>query len=1133
MPRPHPPPRLAASAPPQRAPTPAVIDLTSDGDGNDSGTTTPALTQSSASTDPAHAPFLAAIAVLLPDHARERAPRADVVARYLLRGHGNLDAAVSLYLDDVQRGTAALSANLARSTASAPRATKRAAGSASHALQQTQPRPRHEAAQLPSRPPALEVTRRKVGEFMATTYAVARGSNLLALDVIYPVERQAQPAKKRPRTTAVFPSSSAVDRATTAPCIVRFTAPTTGTALGRFERTESAWMGPLLDRGVASFSVAPITTPSPLTTGDEIIVQVSAYLNESAWSTPTNDAKFDGQSRVPLARMFAACHLVPTAAGLPLPAGGADQIWTSLGVLDDVPDAPTKPAESGDEATTENAEQKVDPTLLASVFDKVQQQVEQLPRASTPESMCFSLRPYQEQALWWLKSKEEFQAGQHMHPLFLGLPFFPSTAAIDGDADPAASFYFNPFDGELLLDMPAVDTQTRGGILADEMGLGKTIEMLALIHANPAKKRSRATLVVVPMSLLGQWESELNAGSLPNTLHVVSYYGQGRALQLHAKLPTVVVTTYGIVQTEFDRAPTESPLFSRVWHRVILDEAQHIKSHTTQTAKACCAIQAPHRWLLTGTPIVNHLDDLYSLVRFLQYAPWSQHVFWRHHISIPLAPVPPTTSSKMRATFRVRVATWANDENGSEARAAALEAVQNLMSQIMIRRTKTTVINGEPILTLPTKDVSVQYLDMSEHERDVYDALETHTKTKFSHFVRAGTVLSNYTHILALIMSLRQCCDHPWLILQQTFARSGALDDSATVELQKLLERFGCDADATPDAGATTTDAAAPAAPSNEFLSQTVSNLLDQGDQNECPLCLDPVTQPTLFPCFHAFCHDCITDYLAKLAQRGEPSACPVCRRSVTEDELMHVVYKSEIAPAAFSSPPEGSLASWASIASPPPPAAPAAALVSHAAKQVAKARTPSTKLVALLAYLRAEVVPHGAKCVVFSQFVGMLDLVEDLLRSEGIGCARLDGSQAQARREVELRAFREDATKTCLVASLKACNVGLNLTVANHVVILDPWWNHAVEQQAIDRVHRIGQTRPVRVTRFILRDTVEERMLKVQAAKIEMVAAVAAPLASSSTANTAAGEPEAGVTARPEDAKRKRLDDLNVLFGM
>ncbi|KNE70941.1 hypothetical protein AMAG_20262 [Allomyces macrogynus ATCC 38327] len=310
---------------------------------------------------------------------------------------------------------------------------------------------------------------------MATTYAVTHGSNLLALDVIYPVERQAQPAKKRPRTTAAFPSSSAVDCATMALCIVRFTAPTTGTALGRFERTESLFRGAHHDA---------------IVTDDwrRNIVQVSAYLTELAWSTPTHDAKFDGHLRAPLARMFAACHLVPTAAGLPLPAGGAEQIWASLGVLDDVPEAPTRPAESGDEPAAENANQKVDPTLLASVFEKVQQQVEQLPRASTSETMCFSLRPYQEQALWWLKCKEEVQAGQHMHPLFLELPFVLSNAADDdNDAGHAASFYFNPFDGELLLNMPAVDTQTRGGILADEMGLGKTIEMLALIHANPAK----------------------------------------------------------------------------------------------------------------------------------------------------------------------------------------------------------------------------------------------------------------------------------------------------------------------------------------------------------------------------------------------------------------------------------------------------------------------------------------------------------------------------------------------------------------------------------------------------------------------------------------------------------------------
>ena len=99
----------------------------------------------------------------------------------------------------------------------------------------------------------------------------------------------------------------------------------------------------------------------------------------------------------------------------------------------------------------------------------------------------------------------------------------------------------------------------------------------------------------------------------------------------------------------------------------------------------------------------------------------------------------------------------------------------------------------------------------------------------------------------------------------------------------------------------------------------------------------------------------------------------------------------------------------------------------------------------------------------------------------------RLDGKLNHKKRAEVLEVFKKDASKQVFLISLKAGGVGLNLTVANHIFLLDPWWNPAVEDQAIDRVHRIGQKKPVFVYRFICKETIEERILGLHASKKEM----------------------------------------------
>lgn len=126
-----------------------------------------------------------------------------------------------------------------------------------------------------------------------------------------------------------------------------------------------------------------------------------------------------------------------------------------------------------------------------------------------------------------------------------------------------------------------------------------------------------------------------------------------------------------------------------------------------------------------------------------------------------------------------------------------------------------------------------------------------------------------------------------------------------------------------------------------------------------------------------------------------------------------------------------------------------------------------------------------GHKALVFSQWTTLLDLVEPHLHAARLPFLRLDGSTRD--RGAVVAAFQDPAGPPLLLSSLKAGGTGLNLTAADHVFLLDPWWNPAVEDQAADRAHRIGQVRPVLVHRLVARDTVEERILSLQGRKREL----------------------------------------------
>lgn len=192
-----------------------------------------------------------------------------------------------------------------------------------------------------------------------------------------------------------------------------------------------------------------------------------------------------------------------------------------------------------------------------------------------------------------------------------------------------------------------------------------------------SKKNMGSNLIILPLTLLSQWESEIEKHS--KNLKVLTYYSTDR--QKHAGSLgkfDVVLTTYGTVSHEFAKCNhiTKAGLYKYKWHRIILDEAHYIKGRIIQTSKAVYQLVGDNKWCLTGTPIQNSVADLFSLIHFIKYTPWSEFACWNRFFAKPL-------------------------EDGDESIYGVLRVI---MKKIFLRRTKNSEDEtGKPIIQLPAR----------------------------------------------------------------------------------------------------------------------------------------------------------------------------------------------------------------------------------------------------------------------------------------------------------------------------------------------------------------------------------------------------------------------------------------------
>ncbi|CAF0927371.1 unnamed protein product [Brachionus calyciflorus] len=545
-----------------------------------------------------------------------------------------------------------------------------------------------------------------------------------------------------------------------------------------------------------------------------------------------------------------------------------------------------------------------------------------------------------------------------------------------------------------------------GGILADDMGLGKTLtiltylklvkdereaKMMAKLNKEEdddddnddeltsneylkrikSKKKSKKctyrlkTLIVLPASLLYQWQGEIESKFERDSFKIHVYHDANRKRHAYnLEDNDLVFTTYEIVsrEVEFDKegnlVDNDSPLTRIKWKRIILDEAHRIKNHTTKANKAMCALKAKYRIAITGTPIHNSLNDLYSLIKFVHFAPLDDIGLWKY-------------------VFADEKASNKNNPSSIERQKRMNSWMVFLSDYMILRRTKADKLHGtdKKIVDLPDKNIEIVKVKLNSEEKAIYEKIFNESKEKVKSFLqnqqnrllgKSSNAMSGsaVSEIFVYLLRLRQACCHLSLL-------SECLDKN---ELQAM-----------------------------KLEAQDLNDIMEGLTLNSTSA--DPAQKFTNLT--HCLKKNYVSSKIGKLVEMIEEFL----------DEY------------------------------------------------------PEDKL------------------IVVSQWTSVLNLVSAYLKKNQIEFCEITGEVNLMRRNEIVEYFNKKNSNDLrvMLLSLTAGGVGLNLVGANRMFIVDIHWNPALEQQAMDRIYRVGQKKECFIYRFLCENTIEERIEEIQHHKLQL----------------------------------------------
>ena len=305
----------------------------------------------------------------------------------------------------------------------------------------------------------------------------------------------------------------------------------------------------------------------------------------------------------------------PRNGGKPVEPSGRKKLgFTSSGSAAALDPADRPPEELSIQDFVQNSERfrPRDVQEIVDAWGVGEDALSKMPMAEQPAGLISTLLPYQRQGLKWMLEKES-----------------PAVPAV-GSTDVVQLWKRSPTRPNVFQNVAtnyctsSTPRLARGGILADDMGLGKTLQVISVI----LEGIKGTTLIMAPVSVMSNWVQQIERHVKKETgLRFLTYHGSNRKKMTPQEFSQydVVVTSYGTLSTEYiprgakiaPKVPRADGLFSMTWARVVLDEGHIIRNAATKASVAACSLLATSRWVLTGTPIVNTIKDLYSMIKFL------------------------------------------------------------------------------------------------------------------------------------------------------------------------------------------------------------------------------------------------------------------------------------------------------------------------------------------------------------------------------------------------------------------------------------------------------------------------------------------------------------------------------------
>jgi len=615
--------------------------------------------------------------------------------------------------------------------------------------------------------------------------------------------------------------------------------------------------------------------------------------------------------------------------------------------------------------------------------------------------------------------------------------------------------------------MKTCEQKQGGGILADDMGLGKTMDSIALMmsditdapgassshhHEQPQQWPSTPNLILCPKSLLGQWRDEIMAHTNVPFERILIYHGKRRQTkrrhhqqwlrQRHDKQQQEQSSSSSssVQEVPVVAAPAE-PATAALFFVVLMtydtlraEHKQHF--HRKRSASTRSFVFDTHwrRIILDEAHLVRAQNTQVSHAVMALQA--------ERRWCVTGTPYNNSVSDVASLCAFLRIAPyhsmhWWNKHNEDE------KAIAQWREQCLLRRTKS-------ILDLPPVEHVIIDCPLDARERAFYDYIFQLAVRKYAQFQSSlqRNKLQMFGTMLSYLLRLRQACDHPLVVLGRVYTR--------------VLSRLSLSSTAAIE---------------NTVADQSCVGCACSADTNGGALCeLD---------CGHRLCAPCFRDMTAQLQKSSSSAAsvAAVVECDSHDDDGDDV--DSTTTPSTSVCALCDQATHWKQALIQPPAPSPAVPLLfgGSVPQKPSVARFPSTKIQQMIECV-ADARRRNAqsKTVIFSQWTTAMDVIENALISEGYGVVRYDGDVSNIdKRNHYVRMFKDDPSKQIFLGSLQAGGLGLNLAVADTVIIFDSWYNPFAEDQAVDRVHRMGQKRPVRVIRLRCPGTVEDDVLRIQ----------------------------------------------------